>query len=314
MQIKSKTTFNILLLSFVFSLCAQAENITLLKERSEKGDVQAQFELASEYHKDKKYKAAFKWLSKASNSGHSKAQLNLSSLYFNGEGVSKNIDEAINWLVKSGEQGVREAQVHLNLLYHRGVETPRDFKKAAYWAEKAAKQGHLESQYILAVYYDAGNGVKQSDNSSTNWFKKAAEQGHIQAQTRVGMAYQHGIGIEHSEEKSLKWYTKAAESGDSYAQSLIIIAYENSFKKDKLKSKYWSKQVAASGNIDAMFMLSQYYFSIESDYGFEHSYIWAHLMIENGAKAQKLIMRLTKRLSAESIERAVKKAKELTTG
>ena len=314
MQKYISSNIQALVLGMLLSLCAQAQDISSIKKLAEKGDSQAQFELASEYHKNQKFKLAFKWLLEASNSGHSKAQLNLSSLYFNGEGIPKDVDEAVKWLTKSGEQGIKQAQVHLNLLYHRGTEVPQNYEKAAYWAEKAAKQGHTESQYILAVYYDAGDGVKQSDDSSTYWFRKAANQGHIQAQTRLGMAYQYGIGINIDEELSKKWYTLAAGNGDSYANTLMVIAYEDSFKKNKQKSEFWSRQAALSKDVDAMFMLSKYYFSMNNNYGFEKSYVWSYLMIKNGAKAQKLIMRLNKRLSPESIERAINTAKTLSTG
>lgn len=303
--------FQMLTLNILFSLFAQAENVTVLKERAETGDPQAQFELASEYHKNKNYKAAYRWLHDASKKGHPKAQLNLSSLYFNGEGVSQNVTEGVKWLAKAGDQGERQAQIHLNILYHQGNQVPRNYKKAAYWAEKAALQGHAESQYILAVYYDSGDGVAQSDESSAKWFKEAAEQGHMKAKNRLGMAYLYGIGVEKNIESSIKWNTIPANNGDYYSQSFLVIAYEESPKRDEYKLNYWSKMVAKSKNIDLMFMLSQYYFSINNNYGFENSYTWAYLMIENGAKAQKMIEHLTKRLSAEAIERAENKAKYL---
>ena len=301
----------ILVLGVLLSSSILAKDIEPLKNQAESGNLEAQFKLASEYHKNKNYRAAFEWLLKASNKGHAAAQFNLSSLYFNGEGVVKSNDEAIKWLIKSGEQGIRAAQVHLNELYHRGIEIPKNYIKAAYWAEKAADLGHVESQYILAVYYDAGNGVSQSDKLSTVWFSKAAHNGHAQAQSRLAMAYQYGIGISPDEELSKQWYKKAVKNGDPYAKPLLVIAYDISYSKDVSQTNYWSKQVALSGDVEAMFMLSKYYFSINTTQGFENSYVWANLMIENGAKAEKLIMRLTKRLNEKSIEQAKNKAKNL---
>ena len=57
----------------------------------------------------------------AATDGNPKAQMLLGQLYFNGEGVKKDIPHALHWYNKSAENGFADAQFRLGLLYHDGT-------------------------------------------------------------------------------------------------------------------------------------------------------------------------------------------------
>ncbi len=89
-----------------------------IKKYAEKGDVEAQYQLARIYLEGKgipqNYHTAFHWFYKVAEKGHIKAQYNLGRLYAEGKGAAKNIPEAIRWFKKAAEAGLPAAYDALN--------------------------------------------------------------------------------------------------------------------------------------------------------------------------------------------------------
>ena len=63
-------------------------------------------------------------------------------------------------------------------MYYNGEGVPQDKEQAFFWLLKAAEQGDANSQYNVALMYGKGEGVKQDDASALEWMRKAAEQGY----------------------------------------------------------------------------------------------------------------------------------------
>ena len=123
------------------------------KRDAERGDAEAQFNLACRYNKGdgvaRDVKLALKLLHKAAENGHAKAQFCLACCYRDGEGVSRNKSKAFKWLVKSAEQGYSYAQYNLGLFYYNGDGIEQDRSEAMRWFRKAAEQGHAKAQDAL---------------------------------------------------------------------------------------------------------------------------------------------------------------------
>jgi TPR repeat protein len=66
-------------------------------------------------------------------------------------------------------------------MYGQGNGLTKDYDQAAVWIRKAAEQEHAEAQYVLAIMYGKGNGVTKDYALTTFWIRKAAEQGHEKA-------------------------------------------------------------------------------------------------------------------------------------
>ena len=109
--------------------------------------------------------------------GHVKAQHNLGSMYYDGQGVPKNNAEAVRWIRKAAEQGLAKAQSNLGLMYGRGHGVPRDYANAVKWYRKAANQGRATAQSNLGYMYARGQGVPQDYVRAHMWFSLAATQG-----------------------------------------------------------------------------------------------------------------------------------------
>ncbi|MGC9324019.1 MAG: tetratricopeptide repeat protein [Desulfomonilia bacterium] len=77
------------------------------------------------------------------------AQYNLGIMFYHGEGISRNYEEALKWFLLAAEQSDADAQYNLGFMYGRGEGVPKDYKKSVYWFKRAAEQGHVSAGEIL---------------------------------------------------------------------------------------------------------------------------------------------------------------------
>lgn len=110
---------------------------------AERGDVNAQVQLANEYmKKDGLFKPdpvqAAQWYRKAAEQGHPQAQLMLGMMLKEGVGVAQNRSEAAEWLRKAAEQGHPMAQLELGRAYQSGTGVKQDAVEAYKWLHIAA--------------------------------------------------------------------------------------------------------------------------------------------------------------------------------
>ena len=85
-------------------------------------------------------------------------------------------------LLEAANNGDAEAQHKLGLLYYVGQGVPQDYQEARKWFEKAAAQNNVDGQYSLGFLYSKGQGVPQDYQEARKWYEKAAAQGDAQAQ------------------------------------------------------------------------------------------------------------------------------------
>ncbi len=91
-----------------------------VKHRAERGDAQAQFELAYLYYasgEDARVQGiihserlAARWYRKAAMQGHAGARFNMAALHVNGEGVEQDAVEAYAWALLAARDGHEEAR------------------------------------------------------------------------------------------------------------------------------------------------------------------------------------------------------------
>ena len=117
----------------------------------------------------------------AADQGDASAQYNLAVLYYNGEGVQKDLRKAAELYQKAADQGDAFAQYELALLYYNGEGVPKDLRKTAKLYQKAADQGDAFAQYELGRLYDNGEGVPKDSEKARELYQKAANQGLKQA-------------------------------------------------------------------------------------------------------------------------------------
>ena len=88
--------------------------LTLLRDKAEKGDAQAQLDLGVAFYRGKfgmptNYAEAVKWFHKAAEQENADAQYNAGVCYANARGVEKNWTEAVKWYRKAADQEIGRA-------------------------------------------------------------------------------------------------------------------------------------------------------------------------------------------------------------
>jgi hypothetical protein len=82
-------------------------------------------------------------------------------LYYEGQGITQDFNQAEKWYRQAAERGNAEAQSKLGFLYYKGEGVPQHFGEAAYWSRKAAERGNINAQNNLARMYFQGEGVER---------------------------------------------------------------------------------------------------------------------------------------------------------
>lgn len=116
------------------------------------------------------------------------------------------------------ESGNTDAQNDLGVLYYNGEGVAKDLAKAAEWYRKAAEKKHVRAQYNLGILYLD----KEDFVSAAYWFGMAAEQGHAKALTNLGTLYYYGVGVKQDVDMAMELYNKAVGKGDERARSNLI--------------------------------------------------------------------------------------------
>jgi formylglycine-generating enzyme required for sulfatase activity/peptidoglycan hydrolase-like protein with peptidoglycan-binding domain len=131
------------------------------------------------------YATALRKLKPLAEQGDAKAQSNLGTMYYKGQGIRQDYAEAVNWYRKAADQEYAKAQHNLGVVYAEGQGVPQDYAKAVNWYRKAAEQGNAKAQYNLGVIFAEGQGVRQDYAKAVNWYRKAADQGVALAQLNL---------------------------------------------------------------------------------------------------------------------------------
>ena len=197
-----------------------------IKARADKGDAEAQVELAARYSSGdgvaRDPGKAAKWHRKAAEQGNARAQCLLGLDYADGLGVKKNMTEAAYWLGKAADQGLTEAQFDLGMYYASGELQGRSIVDAAELFRKAADQGLPQAEGELGNCYFEGTGVPKSIPEGVKWTRKAAEQGYPKAQQALGICYSKGKGVETNYVQAYKWLALAASKDNQNSDDVRV--------------------------------------------------------------------------------------------
>jgi TPR repeat protein len=221
----------LLLLGFVVSLPGQTtdaerKQFDAIKAKADKGDIEAQLNLASRYASGngvaKDPVKAMKWVRKAAGLGSARAQCLLGLNYCNGDGVKLDKVEGARWLRRAAEQDLPEAQFDLGMCYANGDGVPKNTVEAVSWYRKAAEQGLPDAECELGTCYLEGIGVPKNIPEGIKWTRRAATQGFAQAQNNLGLCYTKGTGVPKDYVQAYMWFNLATARGDLRADDARV--------------------------------------------------------------------------------------------
>src|SRR5262252_9797883 len=115
---------------------------------------------AKRAYQEKDYATAFKELTPLAEKGDADAQFILAKMYWMGQGVLKDPDQAIKWFKASASQGNADAQFFLGSYY---LLPQRDVPEGVKWMRLSAEQGMQDAQYLLGKAYLQGGETLPRD-------------------------------------------------------------------------------------------------------------------------------------------------------
>ncbi len=196
------------------------------------------------------FETGYKHIRPLAEQGHLKAQFFLGLMYKDGDGVSKDADEARYWLRKAAEVGHLDAQDRLGDLYSEEGKKA----KAVEWYRKAAEKGHKESTNSLGYMLRHGIGVQADPKQALRWFRRAAKAGNPYGYFNIGTMYEDGKTVPRDLGEALKWYKQAAEAGNSQGQAKLGYFHATGngpLPQDNAMAYKWWKLAAQGGNQSA---------------------------------------------------------------
>ena len=215
--------------------------------------VWAGFDEAFEAYYREDYTTAFRELSLLADQGNARSQTALGIMYANGQGASKDEQQAVIWFLKAAEQGDAEGQWNLASKYYYGLGVPKDERQALSWYRKSASKGYSAAEFSLGVIYEEGLVVIKDSQQALFWYRKAADKGNIGAQINLAIMYSLGQGVTKDDKQSLAWYRKAAELGNAQAQYNLGNNYYKGegLPKNEQQAYFWWLLAGSKGDEDA---------------------------------------------------------------
>ncbi len=241
---------------------------------SQNEEIEQKIVLADKYLGEGKYDLAIQIYKETADQGHPGALFVLGSMYYVGENVNRNVNQAYTYFKKLSDLGYFTGSRMLASLY---IEEKEDYTNAKKYLELAIEQGdEFVSCYMLGQFYSLGHGVPIDKEMSIKLYKKAALNGEINSMYSLGCLYNE----QNNNDEALKWWKKAAEEGDidvlykdiwnsadkMYAMeqrinSLYNIGYVYYIEyEDYMESVKWLEKAAKQGHIKAQFVLGATYY------------------------------------------------------
>ena len=162
-------------------------------------------------------------------SGDAAAQFNIGSLYYNGLGVTKDVETGIDWYLQSSEQGYQKAKKQIQVILVTADKLVRMgfHSNGMERLKPLADYGNPVAQTYLGTLYENGTGVGEDTSIAYDWYKRAVDQGYALAQTNLGNLYYTGRGVPHNIEQALKYFKLAAKQGEPNGQFNLGILHQN---------------------------------------------------------------------------------------
>ena len=272
---KRSLPFFVITIIFCGCLWAQEEVSALrialrqLVDRADAGDAKALFDLARLH--DTGYdsisidtlRSTGLYL-RSAKKGYAPAMNFIGFRYYNGEGVSQNLDSALYWIQKAANQGDVTAAANLGYLLTESTDVDHNEEEALKWLTIASEAGVPEAQIKLIELQEdhwkelpldsissmsLGYYLGRAPIAGVKLLEIASEKGDAHALALLGDAYSKGVGVAYDHQKSIDYFYKAAISGDPSAQFIIAELLEifPDAIPDSEGAEYWKEKAYEAG-------------------------------------------------------------------
>jgi uncharacterized protein len=252
---------------------------------------------------------------KASN-GDLGAMVELGKAYWDGNGVTTDVDKGQVWLERAAEKGSQEAQMFLGAAYLSGTKLPKNRELAAKYLLRVAQAQHVDdgfkssqalAQYWVAMMYEQGAGVEKSHEQAIQFLQVAANNGNAPAEYDLAVLYNDGVGgISIDKAHACELFEKAAEQGHVRAMFNAGYCYQVGVggQKDESKAINYYTKAAEVGNTRAQRNLGILFGRAGQP---ERAYFWLRVAESSGdAESKSFIDKLKPLLPPAQVDAAEK--------
>ena len=257
------------------------------------------------------FSKAFKWYTKASELGESRAYVYLGYLYMNGLGCDKSLDTAAANFNKAIALGDNEGYSGLGRMYFLNRDLTDAESNCYYNVRRASDAGSVMGKYLLARLYEEGYGVGQNLEEARKLYKENADKSfngislyntypYTESAVRLGILYAGQDSSSDEKKECMQYFNKAAQKGSAegcYYCGAVLQSGTGTDKDYNEAIKYYSKSAemgyAPAINqmgyiyfngygVDQSVSRAEYYFKLAAAQGYAPSQINLGYIYENG--------------------------------
>ena len=187
--------------------------------------------------------------------GDPAAQMLLGQLYFNGEGVEKDMAMSLYWYEKAASQDFSDAQYRLGSLYFDGKhDIPKDYGKAYQWLSKALENGNQDAKPKLEGLFKTESGKVVNLQESLDVLQQVAATGNQQARYLLSEKLLKGVGLDQNKEKAVAMLVEDAKQGFVKAQKRLgeLYFYGDGVPQDYYEAYAWSMAYAGTNELGGL--------------------------------------------------------------
>ena len=224
------------------------------------------------------------YLSQAAENNIPNAMILLGDLYYQGDGVEKDMGKAVELYKTAALTGTYVAYWNIGIIYAKGgYGVDKDFYAAAHWLGLASKHGFKKlfqekllakpgtekdgwagtefAKFMEGMHYLYGNG--KDVDAALKIFKQLENKKVAVATTMIAMCYSDAEWKNANEKKAVKNLEKAVEAGDALACYELGLRYKNGkgVEANKGKAINLLEKAENLGNAKAMAELGDMYYS-----------------------------------------------------
>lgn len=247
-----------------------------LRAKALSGDIQAMFELGSEYYHGSRthrrdHTLAAYWFRKAAEAGLPDAMYNYALCLNNGLGVKRDLFEGYDWMKKAADAGLNDARFQLILTDLRGIPADTEKKREAkpplpsyaYSQMRIlAEEHYVPAELFITEHLLRKNSPEEETDQGIRILKRLAALPEPPAAALRMLADCHyeGRGVPRDTEEMLRLLRLAAKRGDAEALGKLAFCYEygRGVESDLKKAENLYRLAALRGNAMSQFKYAEF--------------------------------------------------------
>jgi len=173
---------------------------------------------------ERDYSQSAAWYLRAAEAGDLDSMCNLATMFYDGQGVGKNLVQALTYFHQAAEMNHPLSQCNLGVIYQDGdpeANIAANEETAVQWYTKAANNNHGDACKELAKIYLNPKSIEQNVDAALELLNRAANNNHSISLRELGYMYASGIHVEKNKDKAIQYYHKAIAIDDTDDYSLL---------------------------------------------------------------------------------------------